>query len=113
MKQSGIYKLKLKDNPTVYIGSSIDIGARIKEHNRDLLNGKHHNYRLQNDFNIYIFSTGIIPTIEHEVLLTCSPDDLDWYELLFMHLYDSVSCGYNITYDTQRTHNYRSVSRRY
>lgn len=113
MKQVGIYKLSIQDLPFVYIGSSIDIDSRCKEHHRDLRAGRHHNYKLQNDFNMWCFHNGGQPEVEHEILLLCQPEDLDWYELMFMHLHDSVRDGYNATYDTGRDSRYRSVSKRY
>ena len=113
MKQVGIYKLSLEGLPFVYIGSSIDIATRCKEHKRHLRLGTHHNYKLQNDFNMWCVYNGRQPEVEHEVLMLCLPEDLDWYELMFMHVYNSVRDGYNATYDTGRDSRYRSVSKRY
>lgn len=52
MKQ-GIYKISCSEEPTVYIGSSIQIEKRWKEHKRRLNTNKHHNINLQEAWNAY------------------------------------------------------------
>lgn len=49
----GIYEIKNINNGKVYIGESLDITRRWKDHLIMLNEGIHYNYKLQNDFNIY------------------------------------------------------------
>lgn len=56
MQKSGIYKLIFKDG-SYYIGQSVNLNNRKKEHYRLLLLGKHHNYKVQDKYN----ATGILP----------------------------------------------------
>ena len=52
----GIYLIKNIKNNMVYIGSSIDLKHRFKMHKTDLINQKHHNKMLQEDWNLYGFN---------------------------------------------------------
>lgn len=47
----GIYKIII--NNKLYIGSSLDIKNRIKQHKSDLKNNRHANPKLQNAYNKY------------------------------------------------------------
>lgn len=46
-----VYRIKNIINGWVYIGSSRNFPERKKQHIEDLFNKKHHNYKLQEDFN--------------------------------------------------------------
>lgn len=50
-KEPGIYKIECLVNGNIYIGSSSSVKARWDWHISDLKNNKHHNYKLQKDFN--------------------------------------------------------------
>jgi hypothetical protein len=50
MQTSGIYRLTYKDG-SYYIGQSVRLEQRKKEHYRDLLNENHPNYQVQQKFN--------------------------------------------------------------
>ena len=50
---SGVYLIKNLANNNVYVGSSIDIYGRWRQHIWDLYNNRHHNLHLQNAWNIY------------------------------------------------------------
>lgn len=52
IKQSGIYKIICINNK-FYIGSSVNIGVRLKDHVRLLKRNKHQNKYLQNSWNKY------------------------------------------------------------
>lgn len=52
MQQSGIYKIICINNK-FYIGSSVNIGGRLKDHVRLLKRNKHQNKYLQNSWNKY------------------------------------------------------------
>lgn len=49
----GIYAIINKVNNRIYIGSSININARIGQHKNDLYNNVHTNKQLQTDYNYY------------------------------------------------------------
>ena len=51
LKSIGIYKIKINDKE--YIGSSCNIGNRLKHHLWSLANLKHHNRTMQNLYNKY------------------------------------------------------------
>jgi group I intron endonuclease len=53
MKQSGIYKITNKTNGKFYIGSSLDIHRRWRQHRRDLTKNIHINPKLQHAWNKY------------------------------------------------------------
>jgi hypothetical protein len=59
-KQSGIYSITNKETGRIYIGRSIDIQRRWKEHKRQLSQGKHGNPRLQNDYKEGIYEYKVI-----------------------------------------------------
>lgn len=52
----GIYKITNKFNDKVYIGSSVNVTNRWKQHLEKLIYNVHGNYKLQNDFNKYEIS---------------------------------------------------------
>jgi group I intron endonuclease len=49
----GIYKITNKINNKVYIGESQNIERRWEEHKKHLKEGKHHSYKLQQDYHLY------------------------------------------------------------
>ena len=52
--ETGIYKIVSKIRPDrMYIGSSINIPKRWREHISNLKKNKHHSKQLQNHFNKY------------------------------------------------------------
>jgi hypothetical protein len=85
---TGIYSLKFTNN-LVYIGQSIDIEARYKKHCRELKNGTHTNYKLQNAY----INFGI-PQLE--ILLECSKNELNANEIAAIEVYDTIDNGLNI-----------------
>jgi hypothetical protein len=75
MKISGIYKIVNKINGKYYIGSSINIHRRWREHKCGLLNNKHPNLHLQKSWNKYgcnnfdFIIISIFPTENVELIL--------------------------------------------
>lgn len=49
----GIYEIINIKNNKIYVGESLDITNRWKDHIESLVKGTHHNYKLQSDFNQY------------------------------------------------------------
>ena len=52
-KKTGIYQIRNTVNGMIYIGSSINIAARWREHKYDLNMNKHRNQHLQSAYNKY------------------------------------------------------------
>lgn len=94
----GVYAIHNKLNNKWYIGSSNDVGRRIKTHKRELINGSHNNLLLQHEFNKYG-----IESFEFLTLIKDIPEDmLLAYEKVMMYKYDSVVMykGYNQMFST-------------
>lgn len=82
----GIYLIKNNRNGLTYIGQSIDIHRRIKEHFSKT-------YR-----NITLIDSAIADEPEifsWEVLIECDKEDLNYYENYYIYYYDSLNHGYN------------------
>jgi group I intron endonuclease len=74
MSRSGVYAIHCKGNGMVYIGSSVDIESRCKNHFSNLESGNHGNKRLQTAWDEYgadAFDFSIVtecdPKRNHEV----------------------------------------------
>ena len=89
----GIYKIENKFNGKVYIGQSIDINRRFKEHKNSLKNNKHHNTHLQYAFNKYGEDN-----FTFEIIDVCEIDELDALERLYINKYECKhdEWGYNL-----------------
>lgn len=95
----GIYKIKNKINDKVYIGESLDIRRRWREHICDLNNNEHINYKLQNDWNTYgeeNFEFKIISVLDNGISAFINKYICLLYELKYIKQYDAVNKGYNI-----------------
>ena len=85
---SGIYLLRFGDG-SIYIGQSKDIFRRFSTHCNKLAKGTHVNAKLS-----FVYSKYGKPVLE--ILLECSPYDLDIYEKEAVEIYDSINNGLNI-----------------
>ena len=88
----GIYSITCTVTKKRYIGQSVKIKTRWKEHQSELKHNKHHNYKLQRDYNQY----GAVNFI-YEVLELCPKRELDEKEKYYIKLYNSFNDGYNLT----------------
>ena len=89
---SGIYRIYCKSEDKSYIGKSINIEERWKNHLNGLKKGKHHNKNLQKVFNKYG-----INDFEFSILKEVN----DYYEITFYESYyaekfNAFNNGYNI-----------------
>lgn len=84
--ECGIYGI-ISPSGNQYIGSSINISHRFKDHKRQLERNTHHSLALQNAWNKY---TG---NLEFKKILICRPEDLLFYEQL---LIDNWKPKYNM-----------------
>lgn len=93
MCDSGIYKIINIIDKKVYIGQSIHLSKRKKEHFKDLELNKHANRHLQYAFNKYGKENFLF-----EILERCEESELDDREIYYINLYNSTNCicGYNI-----------------
>lgn len=88
----GVYKITNTKNGKVYIGQSVDVKKRFKEHKRELRSNNHINCYLQDDWNIYGEKA-----FTFEVVQKCRSVHLDEIEQHLIKEYDSTNRekGYN------------------
>lgn len=89
-KQIGIYKIECLINGMLYIGSSIDIQARLTWHKSHLINGTHYKKQMQSDFNLYGIDNFIF-----EILETTTKEELKELEIKYTNELNAVKHGYN------------------
>lgn len=92
----GIYKITNLKNNKVYIGLSIDIERRWRNHLRSLDKGTHTNFFLQRDYSLLEDKD----LLEFEVIEECSSEELADREIYWIEFYDSYrnpEKGYNLT----------------
>lgn len=87
----GIYKLSWNSTNRVYIGQSINIQNRYREHCLKLRTNKHYNKKLQEYYNTQLE----VPEIE--ILLECSTELLNSKEIYYIDKYNSYNLGFNST----------------
>jgi group I intron endonuclease len=90
-KMIGIYEIKnLKTNKS-YIGQSIDIEARWKQHKNMLNNKIHHSTKLQNSWSKHKEEA-----FDFSVLEICTREELNEKENYFILIKDAITNGYNM-----------------
>lgn len=89
---SGVYQIYNTETNKRYIGSSIDVQRRLKEHLRNLKANRHCNQHLQNAWNRYR------EYLVFEPLEYCEPDQCLKLEQQYIDYYNSADrkFGYNI-----------------
>lgn len=85
---SGIYLLRFKDD-SIYVGQSRDIYRRYTTHCNKLEKGTHINAKVSSAYSKYGK-----PMLE--IILECSPSNLDINEKEAIEIYDSINKGLNI-----------------
>jgi len=93
MKQikSGIYSITCKVNNKVYIGSSVNIVKRWREHLSSLRRGKHRNQYLQHAFTKYGEES-----FSFSIVVECEPEMLLIEEEKQIKIYNSFNDGFNL-----------------
>lgn len=90
---TGIYKITNQTNGLCYIGQSVDVSTRWKRHAKAGLGidtpAKNQLYKAMMEEGIWNFSW--------ELLETCTADQLNEKERMYIDLYDSYTYGYNAT----------------
>lgn len=89
-----IYKIINNENQKIYIGQTLDINRRKKEHFDDLKNNNHVNYKLQNDWNSFGENAFSFTYEKYEIN---EKQDLNILEQTMIQKYDSFYNGYNLT----------------
>lgn len=86
-KISGVYEILNTVNSKRYIGSSVNIYARLDRHKQDLKYKAHHSVALARAVAKYG-----IDKFKFSILVICSPDMCKFYEQLAL---DNLNCDYN------------------
>ena len=88
----GIYSITNISNNKKYIGQSVDVKSRIRNHKWALKHNKHQNDHLQKSFNKYGENCFVF-----DVICECKEDELDELEKYYISYYDCMNpCkGYN------------------
>ena len=95
----GIYRLIFNGTDKCYIGQSINIEHRYKQHINSLLVGKANN-KMQEAY--VLFGLPIL-----DILCECSSTELDKTETEAIEIFDSVNNGFNIYPSASTTPSYR------
>lgn len=90
----GIYKIENLVNGKIYVGQSIDIERRWKQHSQELRSNRHFNYHLQNSWNKHGGDNFLF-----DILDECSEENLNSKESCWINKLDSLNKnkGYNMT----------------
>ena len=97
----GIYKIQNKINNKCYIGQSINIDRRWKEHKRKYYFEDTKFYRAIRKYGLENF--------EFSIIEECSPEDLDERENYWIVYYNTIEEGYNSLLSNQSTLNKECV----
>ena len=91
----GIYKIENKLNNKIYIGQSLDIDLRIKQHKEAL------QISLNSWYPLARKESNSINDFEFTILQICKPEELDELEAYWIKYYNSYENGYNKTENGQ------------
>ena len=89
--KSGIYTIFCTETNKYYVGQSLNVENRLKEHLRKLKNNNHINTSLQEDFNLYGEDSFILKKIKD-----VEKQFLNVMEGYYIDYYDSLKYGYNL-----------------
>lgn len=97
---SGIYKIINLSNNKYYLGSSVDIYRRFKEHFTLLRGNRHHSRSLQNAFNKYGEELFTLEITEQTIFngVICKEYKMEYLQCLeqyYLDLYNVYTIGYN------------------
>lgn len=89
-KECGVYMILCKTNGKSYIGSSLNIYKRVKDHFSNLIFDRHEIIELNKDFKEYG-----IESFEVFQLVSCDKDLRCYMEGYYIKKYNSINNGYN------------------
>jgi len=98
LHKTGIYRIAFLNSKKTYIGSSVNIGKRRREHLSGLRNNRHYNKHLQNAYNLYGEDN-----MTFEVIVLCEQEHLLVFEEQKIKEYDSYFKGYNLVENPTKT----------
>lgn len=88
---AGIYAITHRESGRVYVGCSVDLSRRRRNHISALRRGNHCNTKLQRAWNKYGEQA-----FEFSTLIVCGAESLVMYEQLAIDAYGAVENGFNI-----------------
>ena len=91
----GIYSITNIINYKKYIGQSIDIKRRFRDHRWALRHNKHENDHLQKSFNKYGIDCFVF-----EIVCECTKEELDDLERYYIEYYDTTNSDKGYNYET-------------
>ena len=93
LKRPGVYLIRCSESGKVYVGQTVDLDRRKKDHIRALRKGEHHNGYLQRAFDKYGEEK-----FAFSVLQECAVDELDSVETMWIRKLDAMNPdnGYNL-----------------
>lgn len=94
MKISGIYIIECLINNKKYVGQTINLLERLKEHKRLLIRNKHHNRFLQSSWNKYGESNFIFYTIYE-----CRCEELNQEEIKIINEFKSNNDNFGFNFE--------------
>lgn len=89
----GVYKIVSKTNGKTYIGSSININVRKRNHFNNLRSRRHTNSKLQNHYNKY----GVDDLIFEIIETTNDPNEVLKIEQKYIDKLDTFKTGFNMS----------------
>ena len=98
---TGVYRITCTANGRSYIGSSVNLANRFRQHKYDLKQKQHHSRQMQHCANKYGLSS-----FKKEVLLLCSEENLLMYEQILL---DAFKPAFNAVKTAGRTTGYKAT----
>jgi len=91
LSNAGVYAIRLKGTRRAYIGSSIDVKARVRRHRKMLSENRHSNRHLQSAWNKYGSERFV-----SELVKRCKKESVLFWEQRYINQYRSCECGFNL-----------------
>jgi len=92
-QNAGIYKITNVINNLSYIGSAVNLKARLQRHHYDLINKRHNNLHLQRSFELNGLDAFIVEILEEFEFI--KREDLLKIEESYIVINDSIRNGFN------------------
>ena len=102
---SGIYGIYCLINDKIYVGSAINIHARITRHKYYLKNRKHHSLKLQRAYDKYTINEFRVIVLESSSIEELLDKELEWITIL-----NSYHDGFNCTDICRKPKNFKLSS---
>ena len=103
--KAGVYKITCISNGRFYIGSSKDLLSRLKQHINQLAYKRHHNKKLQSDYNKYQWNKYGEDNFKFEVIEFCTKENHFDREQIYLDLYKNNELIYNKSFKSKGNSN--------